>query len=184
MNKGSEEEEQNELKEATPLQAIIANIDNCLDDNKTITSSHQLGFIQGLLEARRACEKLLDYEQGDLEKAFEAGLEDSPSKSGKQYYAEVYGSAEVPKEPEFEYADNTVNGNFFKSFVGESATAWILSLNKFSRRVFYIILTLFMFTVMVFWTVVFIITLRFSRLSDIPKDIRKKTMDLEEFLNL
>ena len=180
-------------KESTPIQVLVKNIDDCINSNKQIVSPHHKGFVEGLLEIRKACDALLAFEATDIARTFENGKQSDGSMSGVDYIEQTYGKIVLPEAPTVselkastmdDIDEGLIDGNIWDVlFVGYSRDM-IQNSNVVSRYLFYLFMTTTMFVMSFYFVPVYLITFQFTKLKNHPKKIQKHTDDFKKFLKL
>lgn len=155
-------------KEFTPFQMVIKVVDEHIEIcQQQEVNNYQIGYITGLLKTRNSCAKLIEAERLELKEVFEAGQKDQKI-TFDVWFNKKYKSKEI-KELSIELQQTESAAEILERLTTYESAELIASISKPKRYFVYFLYLVFHFSVYMTFTLFYIVTFQFRRLSKLPK---------------
>jgi hypothetical protein len=170
-------------KEFTPFQLLIKVIDEHVEfSQEQEITNYQLGYITGLMKTRNSCSQLLTAEKLEIKEIFEAGKNNKEVSFNDWFNEKYHPTNSEQKRVQIDLEENKEEPNVLKDFYGERLSMLFPLLNKRTRILLYCLFIFFHFLFYMGYTVLLILTFRFTRLQFLPRNAERSKRNFKEFI--
>lgn len=170
-------------KEFTPFQLLIKVIDEHVEfSQEQEITNYQIGYITGLLKTRNSCAKLLEAEKLELKEVFEAGQKDQKT-TFDVWFNQRYENKEIG-ELSLEIQETESEAEILEKLTKDESVEVVDLISKPNRYFLFFTYLVIHFLVYMVFTLFYIVTFQFKKLSKLPKSAEDTKNSFRKKLNL
>ena len=170
-------------KEFTPFQLVIKVVDEHIEVcQQQEIDNYQIGYITGLLKTRNSCAKLLEAEKLELKEVFEAGQKDQKT-TFDVWFNQKYENKEIG-ELSLEIPETESEAEILEKLTKDESVEVVDLISKPNRYFLFFTYLVIHFLVYMVFTLFYIVTFQFKKLSKLPKSAEDTKNSFRKKLNL